>query len=73
MGDRENVSEARMRILSMIRTEEHNNFVIELPVPSNAYPIIIGPGGSHARDIQEKTNTRFELDRVKCVVVIRGR
>lgn len=73
MGERENVTEARLRILGMIHTEENNNFVIELPVPSTAYPIIIGPGGSYARDIQEKTNTRFELDRIKCVVIIRGR
>lgn len=72
-GDPEAVQQARDRILAFIDADQRNNFTLELFVPVAAYPLVIGPKGANARDIQEATGARLDLDRNKSVVTLRGR
>lgn len=72
-GDPEAVQEARERILAFIDADQRNNFTLDLLVPVAAYPFVIGPKGATAREIQEATGARLDLDRNRSIVTLRGR
>ena len=71
-GEPHCVTAAKIRILAFINEEEKNNHVLEVSVPPLSYPVIIGPKGTIAKDIQIKTGCRLELDRNKQIVILRG-
>ena len=72
-GEPDRVAEAKIKIGEYLEEEGRNNHLLELKVPSAAYPLVLGIKGAAARDIQSKTDTRLDLDRGRSTVVLRGR
>ena len=80
-GEPDRVAEAKVKIGEYLEEEGLNNHLLELKVPSAAYPLVLGIKGAAAREIQSKTiilvpvavGVRLDLDRGRSTVVLRGR
>lgn len=73
-GAEEKVAAAKAAILELMSSSEAKiagSKVLVVPAPSVA--IIIGAKGATVRDIQDKTGTRFDFDRVSHKCSIKGR
>ena len=72
-GDPDKVRAARDLVEDFLREQRRTNHVVQLRVPTAAFPFIIGAKGAVAQEIQQNSGAKFDLDRSKNLAIIRGR
>ena len=72
-GTPEAVQKARTIIEAYIAEEKEKNFTLYLVVPHQAHSALIGAKGATVRSIQEAHSIRFDIDRVRGLVVVKGK
>lgn len=72
-GEADEVAAVKARIEDFLITERRNSFVLEVSVPSAAFPIVIGSKGATIRELQQNSGCRLDLDRNRLMAILKGR
>ena len=73
-GSAEKVTLGRALVEAFLAEERRRTGVVrEIPVAATALPLLIGPQGSTARELEESSGCRIKLDRIRKVVILKGR
>ena len=62
-GDEDKVANARQVIEQIIDEHQATSHKLQVPVPSAAFPLVIGTKGSKALEISQASGAKFDLDR----------